>query len=224
MGLQLQKPEVAEVHCFLRRRNALIVHFSGTPKGAGVERGEAHLFPADLQHVVDHRAMGGLSCSLVTPGDIFHGKERNATGSIGVVLDLQTKSSLVAVHPSDCGSIEDKSGNRMVQNERDITSADLDLGLDRRTAYNEWIGSDYVVSGIFAIWPYEVSIVKVPRYPDDMPQYLRDNVPTTAFRVVPPQKVAAKFPDLPMYTFKDMRILRYEREAFVAIDHTEIYL
>src|SRR4051794_22220426 len=99
-----RRPEVCAVYKFLKKWNALIIHFSGTPKGAGVERGAAHLFPADLQHVVNRNAMGGLSCSIVKPGDVFDGSQRNATGSIGVVLGLQSRESLVAVNPSDFGS------------------------------------------------------------------------------------------------------------------------
>jgi hypothetical protein len=149
----LQKPELAEVHEFLRRRDALIVHFSGAPKGTGIDRGEAHLFPADLRHVVEGHAMGGLSCSVVLPGDKFHGFDRNATGSIGVVLDLTTKDSLVAVAPTDCGSIEDECGKRIVQNETDIATADLEHSLNKRANYNEWIIRNYVVRGILAVSP-----------------------------------------------------------------------
>jgi len=224
MALELRKPEVSEVHDFLRGCNALIVHFSGAPKGSGVERGSHHLFPADLRHVVAGSAKGGLSCSVVRPGDIFHGREeRNAMGSIGVVLDLNTKNSLVAVHPSDCGSIEDKSGNRRLENECDITSADMDLSLDQRKTHNEWIVRDYVVRGVFAAWPYEVSILEVPCYPDDMPDYLRANVPVLGFRCSSLKEVAMTFPNLPIYTFKDTHICRYDHGELIATDHAEIY-
>lgn len=107
MASSINRPELADVHQFLRKHNALIVHFSGAPKGGGIERNS--MFPNDLEHVVEGRAMGGLSCSVVRPGDVFHGFERNATGCIGVVLDLQSKDSLVAVDPHDCGSIEDEN-------------------------------------------------------------------------------------------------------------------
>ena len=107
-----RKPTREEVREFLCQRNALLVHFSGAPKGAGLERGAAHLFPTDLRHVVDGHASGGLSCSVVQPGDVFQGIARNATGSIGLVLDLKSADSLLAVSADDCGSVGDSSGKR----------------------------------------------------------------------------------------------------------------
>src|SRR5262249_11671848 len=167
---QLHKPDVTEVYEFLRSRNAFIVHFSGTPKGSGGGK----WFPNDLRHVIEGRAMGGLSSSLVRPGDNFRGFKRNATGSIGVILGLQSKASLVAVDPSDCGSIEDEQGNRTVQNERDITMEDLARTLDARAVgdYNEWIIRNYDLLGIFAVPPSEVSVLKIPTYSEDVPEYL----------------------------------------------------
>jgi hypothetical protein len=223
MTPMLQKPELAEVHEFLRRRDGLIVHFSGAPKGAGIDRGEPHLFPTDLRYVVEGHAMGGLSCSVVVPGDKFHGFERNATGCIGVVLDLTTKNSLVAVAASDCGSIESEGGKRIVQNEIDIAPANLDLSLDKRTDYNEWIINNYKVRGIFAVSPYEVSILTVLAYSDDMPEELRDGIPVPTFRVVSLQELVREFPTLPIYTFNNTSILQYANGHLIVIDHAKIY-
>ena len=130
----LSKPTVAEVYQFLRCRDALIVHFSGVPKGAGRNRRD-HLFPNDLAHVIAEKAMGGVSCSLVKPGDIFYDEtdQANATGCIGVVLGLKSGASLVAADPHDCGSFENSNGCRVVSNETDITCADLERSLDDRT-------------------------------------------------------------------------------------------
>lgn len=183
MASKPSKPKISEVHAFLRKHNGLIVHFSGAPKGAGKERGSAHLFPADLRHVINGCAMGGLSCSVVRPGDIFHGFKRNATGCIGVVLDLKADASLVAADPQDCGSSEDEHGNRRVDNERDISFEDLERTFRDRLVdgYNEWVVRDYVVRGIFAMKPFDVSILKIPEYPDDMPDYLRSSKISTRF-------------------------------------------
>jgi hypothetical protein len=226
MCVEHNKPKVEEVYDFLREHNALFVHFSGTPKGAGIERGEAHLFPNDLLHVARGGAMGGVSCSVVKPGDVFVGFERNATGSIGVVLGLQTKDSLVAVHPSDCGSIENEQGYREVPNEKDIAIADLDGSLGNRApgTYNEWVVRNYQVLGIFAVPPSEVSILKVPDYPEEVPEDLKDYTPSPDFRCVTPDELAETFAGLPIFTFKDTRILQYcAGEGFRAIDHSLIY-
>jgi hypothetical protein len=219
----VEKPDLREIHDFLRGRNALIVHFSGAPKGAGVDRGAAHLFPVDLQHVIAGHAMGGVSCSVVHPGDVFHGFERNATGCIGVVLGLKSKESLVALDRHDCGSIEDASGNRIVKRERDITPADLASTLDDRDDYNEWIVRDYVVHGIFAAPPYEVSILKVPDYPPDMPDYLQDNEPVPAFRTVSWDELTSTFRNLSIYTFQDGRIMQRVANGFRERTATQIY-
>jgi len=223
MAPPLEKPDLSEIHDFLRGRNALIVHFSGAPKGAGVDRGAAHLFPTELRHVIAGRAMGGVSCSVVRPGDVFHGFERNATGCIGVVLGFKSKDSLVAVDRHDCGSIEDASGNRIVERERDITPANLASTLDDRDDYNEWIVRDYVVQGIFAAPPYEVSILKVPDYPPDMPDYLQDNEPLPDFRAVSWDELMSTFPNQPIYSFKDERIIHRVGNGFCESSASKIY-
>ena len=217
-----QKPELAQVREFLRNHNALIVHFSGAPKGSGVERGR--LFPEDLNHVLKGAAMGGLSCSVVRPGDVFHGFDRNATGCVGVVLGLQTKDSLVAVDPDDCGSIENaETGIREVPHEHDITVADLDRTLSLRTEYNEWVVRNYVALGILAVSPLEVSILKVPEYPPDFPDGLRDETPVPDIRRIPPEQMATMFTDQAMYTFGGIQILRRRGDRFVPVNHSEIY-
>lgn len=218
-----KKPEVAEVYDFLSKHHALIVHFSGAPKGAGVDRGSAHLFPADLKFVVDGHAMGGISCSTVKPGDTFHGFERNATGCIGVVIGLQHKQSLVAVDPADCGSIENKEGFREVREDKDIGVAELAKTIEDRTFYNEWVIKEYTALGIFAAPPYEASITQVPVYPDDMPEHLRDNRPAPNFRTVNFQELARTFLDLPIYTFTEGNVRKYNDGNFFDVDHLEIY-
>jgi hypothetical protein len=133
------KPEIADVYSFLRRHNALIVHFSGTPKGAGSNFD--YLYPADLQNVTALGGMGGLSCSAVRSGDEFADLDRaNATGCVGVVLGLQSKASLVAADPNDCGS-RVENGVRIVPMEKDLTISDLEETFTKRPSdgYNEWV-------------------------------------------------------------------------------------
>ena len=218
------KPEIPEVHEFLARRNALIVHFSGTPRGGGMNHETSHLFPTDLQHVLEQKAMGGLSCSVVRPGDVFAGTCRNATGSIGVVLGLQFKHSLVAVAPDDCGSIVDACGNRIVAEEKNIRRDDLERTLDDRTTYNEWVVRDYKVLGVFAAPPFQVSIMKVPEFPDDTPQELRNDTPVPDFRCVTLDELATQFRDVPIFTFAQSGISRKTTDGLVPAQHSEIYV
>jgi hypothetical protein len=218
--VNFRKPTICEVYKFLHERNALIVHFSGTPKGAGKERGSSHLFPCDLHHVLRGLAMGGLSCSVVWPGDKFAGFDRNATGSIGVVVGFRTDQSLVAAHSGDCGSIE-VSGIRIVEHERDIDLADLRKTLDLRTSYNEWVIRDYEVLGIFAATPFEVSVLEIPPYPPEMPDFLRDNVPVPNIAELTESDLIGTFTEYPIYTFGQTDIHSLREHS--PICHSEIY-
>jgi len=130
---QFRRPAADEVYAFLRERNALIVHFSGTPKGAGSNFD--HLYPADLQSVIAGVAMGGLSCSVVCPGDEFEDLDSaNATGCIGVVLGLRSGESLVAVDPHDCGSMVGDGNIREARPMPEITVATMERTLNERPA------------------------------------------------------------------------------------------
>jgi len=217
------KPTPAEVRHFLRARTALLVHFSGAPKGAGVKRG--HLFPKDLLHVIAGHANGGLSCSIVRPGDVFNGYARNAMGSVGVVLDPRTSRSLTAVDPHDCGSMEDADGNRNVPQERDITPRDLEDSLDRRPKgdYNEWVVRDFQVRGVFASSCPEVSELSVPEYPEEMPDDMRDSIPSPSFRKVAVEELFRTFRDLPLYSFSSTGIVRCRPDGSILINVAEIY-
>src|SRR5829696_1839766 len=190
-----RKIPVTQVEVFLSKHRALIVHFSGTPKGGGSDFED--LFPADLQKVVDGAAMGGLSCSAIRPSDEFADLENaNATGCVGVVLGLQDSNSLVAVDPHDCGSMV-QNGLRLVPDERDLDVADLERSFEERTSYNEWVIRNYSVIGIFLAPPGRVSIMQVPEYPPDMPEEMKG--PVSSFRCTSVEELRACFPDLPIY-------------------------
>lgn len=212
---------LADVHSSLRCRNALIVHFSGAPKGAGKERN--HLFPKDLLHVKLGNAAGGLSCSVVWPGDKFDGfDDRNATGCIGVVLDLLSIDSLVAVSSHDCGSIEDSYGNRIVESKVPITIDSIESSLNNREGYNEWVVKDFKVLGVFAASPFEVSVLKELEYPDEVPDYLISNAPALVAGAIKFEELIQTFPDR-LFMFKNSQIVRYTGGGFIGIKHSDIY-
>jgi len=219
------RPTPAAVHAFLRGRNALLVHFSGSPKGAGRDRGADHLFPKDLLHVIAGRASSGLSCSVVRPGDVFRGFARNATGAIGVVLDLRSAESLIAVSPSDLGSGEDAAGNRVVSHERDITLGDLEDTLDRRANgdYNEWVVRDFRVRGVFAGSPPQVSVLVEPQFPEEVPDWMREPTLVPGFRRVNEEELFQTFPGLPLYTFSSTGIVRRTIDGAVVVSGADIY-
>lgn len=199
-----KKPTVNEVHNVLRRYDGLIVHFSGAPKGSGVDRG--HLYPQDLRHVEQGKAMGGVSCSIVRPTDVFHGNRRNAIGCIGLVLDLIEPGSLVAVSPSDCGSIE-IDGVRTVEREVDISATDIEKSIEDRQAdsYNEWVLRNFKVLGVFAVFPFEISMqCKLP-LPEGVPDYLSTTDNVIGVGNTNLAEVMHQFPCLSVYTFHQGR-------------------
>lgn len=210
-----KKPTVAEVHDILRSHSALVVHFSGAPKGAGAERG--NLFPEDLLHIVSGQAQGGVSCSTVKPNDMFAGEARNAIGCIGLVLDLNQSTSLVAVSPSDCGSVEE-NGARVVGHEADISVGDVESSIScrRHDSYNEWVLRDFKILGVFAIRPLEVSVRCKVSLPEGAPSYLHENSDVIGIAHTSFPDVESRFPNLPIYTFSSGHIICLPR-------HTEIY-
>lgn len=211
----LKKPTVDEVHNILQRHSALIVHFSGAPKGSGVERG--HLYPQDLYHVNNGMAMGGVSCSVVCPTDVFHGDKRNAMGCIGLVLDLTESNSLVAVSPHDCGSIE-ISGKRCVEHEVNISTIDVEKSITNRQpgSHNEWVLRDFKVLGVFAVYPFEISMQSKLCRPEDAPEYF----PTDEFVIGLGRTnltiVQQQFPELPVYSFHQGKLIGVAQ-------HSDIY-
>lgn len=220
---ELLKPEIPEIHSVLAKYNGLIVHFSGAPKGSGADRDNP--FPKDLQHVINGCAQGGISCSIVMPGDNFYGIDRNATGCVGVVIDLQTSKSLVAVDSSDCGSIENDEGVRIVACECDITSTEVDESITRRkrTSYNEWVVRNFNVIGIFATQPYEVSKRQIPDFPPEMPDYLRSTGSETGIGSVSIEQICRTFPDKPIFGFQGSEITKLSGNQWIGIQHNEIY-
>jgi hypothetical protein len=218
------RPDVADVYALLRKFNALVVHFSGAPKGSGIER-QDHLYPNDLHHVINGYSMGGLSCSVVLPGDNFHGFERNATGCIGVILGFNKPESLKDASNSDCGSIEDGKGNRVTQNPRDISLKDLEKTINERNpkTYNEWVVSCYKVLGIFAVKPLEISFSSKPDYPSDIPDHLKTNELFLDIKAIEYCDVIREFSDQPIYTFSGTDIYRVTQDNSTLAEHKQIY-
>jgi hypothetical protein len=152
MDRVFKKPPVRDVHGLLRKRNGLIVHFSGAP-GAG---NTPIRYPVDLRNVISGVAMSGVACSVVTPGDTFIGAgQRNAYGTIGVILDLRDEQSLATATPGDGGSIWTGEGTRDFD-EKDLSIEDLEASLKKRDGHNEWGIRNYIVRGLFVIDPAEI--------------------------------------------------------------------
>lgn len=209
------KPSLDEVHSFLARHQALVVHCSGTPKGIGPGQ---KTYPDDLKHVTCGRAQGGISCSVVKPGDRFHGFDRNATGSVGLVVAPTESKSIVAVAPHDVGSYVE-NGVRAVAHEGDITNADLELTFTARgDRYNEWVVRDFMVIGVFVAEPattWQEVLMQVPG--DIQPQ------PVGQEEDISVHQVAENLKGLPIYSLSVREVLRWTATGWRRVAHSEIY-
>lgn len=221
---QFTKPSPNEVNRVLRRHNALIVHFSGAPKGSGKMR-DNHLYPNDLLHAINNPAQCQLSCSLVVPSDNFSGFARNATGCIGVILGLKSNQSILAAFADDCGSAEDENGSRCVPNQPTLTPACLENTItDRaRGSYNEWIVKDYIVLGIFAVAPFEVMSLDLPMHLPEVPDCLKDDKPIEIIKNTNLLAVSDQFNDQHIFGFENQKLCKWVDGKPEPCLHEEIY-
>lgn len=218
--MSLTKPEIYEL---LHKHNVIIVHFSGCPKGSGVERND-HMYPNDLKFVLEGNAQGGLSCSTVKPCDCFHGIERNATGCIGVVLGLKDETSLKAVSPDDCGSSENLGVRESwLANEVTAESAAASILNRKSGTYNEWIVGNYQPLGIFAVNPFEVSALFPPPRIPEMPEELQGTDLVPGIKQTTLTEISGLFQDQLIFSFYYGKLCRWEEGTMQEISHDELY-
>ena len=213
----------ANVYDVLREHQALLVHFSGCPKGAGAER-EDHLYPHDLQSVLDGKAHSGLSCSTVMPRDCFGGFDRNATGCVGALLGLQSGDSLKAVSAGDCGSAL-IAGVREIGLADTVTLDSVVRSISNRKPghYNEWIVANYEVLGLFAAAPFEVSaLCRMPAIPD-APVQSQEAELIAASRQTNIEEVANTFPGSTIVSFHNGRLVMWIDGRSREIAHSDLY-
>lgn len=209
------KPSIDEVCSFLSRYKLLIVHCSGTPKGIGTS---TRSYPHDLQHVWQGHAQGGISCSLLGPGDRFHGFNSHSTGTVGLVVAPTEPASIVAVSPHDAGSYL-KDGVRVVGHEVDIGISDLERSLsDRGDSYNEWVVRDFNVVGLFVASPATTWQSLAVQMPEGMPtQISGQDVPITV------HEIAEDFDGLPIYTLSEHGVLEWTASGWRPVAHSDVY-
>ncbi|MFM0292241.1 hypothetical protein P0D68_03710 [Paraburkholderia sp. RL17-380-BIE-A] len=225
MSLMYQRPPVSDIYSLLRTSNSLIVHFSGIAPGTG-NPGERLYYPDDLRNVVTGGAMGGVSCSVISPGDIFGQTENNnnATGCVGVVLGLLSPSSLLDVHAGDGGSTVLPNGQRDA-NPKSLNLTDLQETITgrHRGTYNEWVVGNYKVLGIFIAAPCMVrAIVDIPA-PPGVPANILGNSrgPGICYETI--NDVQRDFPDQRIFRFNVREIQEVNSSVWVHAPHNTIY-
>lgn len=218
--MPLSKADIYEV---LRAHEALIVHFSGCPKGIGIERKD-HMYPNDLNYVLCGNAKGGVSCSTVKPGDNFSGINRNATGCVGVLLGLRGDNSLRAVSPDDCGSYEEGCVRKSSLGEK-VTIESVSCSITNRGggSYNEWIVADYDVLGVFVVAPYEVSVLALPPTIPGVPAELLGTKPNNIIKQTSVLEVCNTFPSQAVFGFENGKLCRWEDGVAKTVLHSELY-
>jgi hypothetical protein len=200
----MPKPEVQEVHAVLRKYCALAVHFSSVPR---LDQRD-HFFPEDLKHAAEHRQCA-LCCSVVKSGDAAN----NAFGTIGLIFDLSSRNSLIAVSPGDGGAVLKPDGKR----DFDPKYMDFDLSAVERSiverkgnSHNEWGIRDFIVRGLFVF--SEDIVVSAPN--DEFGQVDVTKDVTEVFHL---------FPGLRVYSFKNAGLVELHHNGPIPVSHNEIY-
>lgn len=211
----MSKPTTNEIYEFLNKVSGLVVHFSGCPKGIGREN---NLYPDDLNKIINGHVHGGLSCSLVIPGDNFSADKvtNEAIGAIGVIVGFD-EDGLVAVSPSDCGSYEGDDGVRKIF-EKDIKIEDLKSSLTERQNYNEWVIKQNNVLGIFV---FDTTNIPVSVYE----KIEGSDEPVLGFNYPKFEDVKNTFQSLEIYTFLNGEIAKLDRNTgeFIKITLGDLY-
>jgi len=132
----------------LRRRQALIVHFSHH----AAMRDNLD-FPADLLQVLGGVTDWALSCSVLTPGHSMI-----PVGSVGVVLEPQTAGDVLRVHHSDAGAYSDGTDDYSDGEPLSVEGLDRSLTRVRQDDYNEWRVRGARPVGIFVLNPFSICV------------------------------------------------------------------
>ena len=131
------------LHLTLRNKPALIVHFSGVPKGIG----QTVNYPNDLEFALANLTEI-LCCSTIEPGD-FHRCPNGASGSVGVVIGPVTAGGVIFVHNDDVGSPPSTAERRKWDRPTSVSDCTRSFNRNGTFPYNEWLIGPYRVIGLF---------------------------------------------------------------------------
>lgn len=134
---------VSDLRALLCRRPALIVHFSGVPKGIGCDIN----YPKDLAYALANPGEI-LCCSTIEAGD-FNAFPFRSSGFVGVVLDPIDEASIVFVHHDDVGAPKTTVERKMWDRAESLESCERTFTRDGEFPYNEWLVGPSRAVGIF---------------------------------------------------------------------------
>jgi len=143
---------ITKLHAAMRSRPALIVHFSGVPKGTG----HPMQYPGDLaKALADTQEI--LCCSTIEPGDLAR-RPPAATGSVGVVVGPIDEASIIFVHHDDVGSSPSTAERRKRDRRTTVADCVRSFTRDGVLPYNEWLVGPYRVIGLFVACEAQVQV------------------------------------------------------------------
>lgn len=134
---------LSDLHALLRARPALIVHFSGCPRGVG----RVINYPHDLAWALVSPTEI-LCCSTIEPRD-FDSFQPGASGFVGVVLDPVDERSIVYVDHEDHGAPATTADRLAMDRPESIATCERSFERDGATPYNEWLVGPFRVVGMF---------------------------------------------------------------------------
>jgi len=212
----MNKPTTHEIYDFINEVSGLVVHFSGCPKGIGREINL--YYPDDLNKIINGEVNGGISCSLIIPGDFFSfcSDETKAIGTIGVIVGFD-EDGLIAVSSKDCGSYTDDNYVRHT-NKKDIRTEDLRISLTERQTYNEWIIQQNKILGIFVFNTTDSPVTGYVKI-EGSDEY------ELGFKYPKFDEIKDTFIDLKIYTFLNGMIVQLDRGTgeFIKITQEKFY-
>lgn len=220
------RPPVKDVYALLCTHQGLLVHFSGTPKMVGLE--PRYWYPEDLKNVLKGDADGGVSASVVMPGDTFEIDNSNAAGNIGLILGFRTRLSLIEAHRKDGGSLLDLETRRRLCRQPNLDIADLNNTIVEREPgrYNEWAVADFETLGVLAISPFtyeKPAAIGDIKGADETPPHLLGSNSGADFGRSSLEEIRDIFHSQPIYTLKTDGIYQYKNGSLSRVRHEEIY-
>ena len=200
---------------FLRKREALVVHFSSPTSRQDFG------FPEDLQKAIELGTSGAaLSFSTIIAGDRGPTQVRpvdkaNATGSVGIVVDIAETGSVQAVGALDAGSTEYSD---QFMKDKGITPsvADCARSLDERGKspdhphYNEWRVRNFQAVGIFIFEPVQARVTKTRL---DLPDHLGGSTDEWNIDNVALDEILSAFPTLRIFRSNSNGFEEWNRPA-----------
>lgn len=134
---------ISDLRALLRERPALIVHFSGCPRGVGRD---TH-YPCDLSSVIAN-SQEIICCSTIEPHD-FDVPPFGGSGFVGVVLDPLGEEGIVFVDHEDHGAPPTTEQRLAMDRPESLAACARTFTRDGATPYDEWLLGPSRVVGIF---------------------------------------------------------------------------